>query len=76
VSSRRGTDLGDEIFRVADEQAEVTAVRNMGALVQRLVGIGAAVAPGFEAGQNLTSLGSVSGQRQGGQQVEADAGGL
>ena len=48
----------------------------VGALVERLVRVGEPVAPGVQPGQHLAALGSVTGQREGGEKVEACTGGL
>ena len=61
---------------ITGEQAEVAVVRDVGAFVQRLVGVGEAVTPRVELGQYLAALGCVAGQRQCGKKVQAYAGGL
>ena len=49
---------------------------DVGALVQGLVGIPVAAAPGVEPRQYVAAFGRVAGQGQGGEGVQADAGGL
>ena len=49
---------------------------DVGALVQGQVGIAAAVTPGVEFWQYLAGSGRVAGHGQGGEGIEADAGGL
>ena len=49
---------------------------DMGALIERLVGVGETVAPGVQPRQDLAALGYITGQRERGKKVKACTGGL